>query len=66
MLGYYLFKFKEDLPQKYIIITAWENKLSIDDVNMYISKGINNKGKTYKELIIGYKTIYINIYNTVV
>ena len=48
------------------MITAWENKLNIDNVNMYISKGINKIGETFKELIIGYKSIYINTYNTVV
>ena len=66
MLGYYLFKFKEDKPVSCKIVTAWENKLNIDNVNMYISKGKNNIGETFKELIIGYKTIYINTYNTIV
>lgn len=65
-LGFYLFKFEEKRPTKYEMITAWGNKLNIDNVNMYISKGINKIGETFKELIIGYKTIYINTYNTVV
>ena len=65
-IGFYLFKFEEKRPTKYEMITAWENKLNIDNVNMYISKGINNIGETFKELIIGYKAIYINTYNTVV
>ena len=33
---------------------------------MFISRGINKYGEAFKELICGYKTIYINTYNTVV
>lgn len=40
--------------------------MDIDDVSMYFSKGLNNQGETFKELVIGYKTIFINTYNTVV
>jgi len=42
----------------------WKHNLDIDDASMFISKGINEK-KPYKELIIGYKTIFINTYTTV-
>jgi hypothetical protein len=66
VLGFYLFKFDEEKPTSFHMITAWENRLNIDNVNMYFSKGVNNLGETFKELVIGYKTIFINTYNTVV
>ena len=65
-LGFYLLTIDENTPTKYKMITSWENGLNIDNVNMYFSKGINKIGETFKELIIGYKAIYINTYNTVV
>lgn len=42
----------------------WKHNLDIDNANMYISKG-NNESKQYRELIIGYKTIFINTYTVV-
>jgi len=33
---------------------------------MGISKGVDVHGAWYKELIVGYKTIFINTYNIVV
>ena len=42
----------------------WKHNLDIDNANMYISKG-NNENKQYRELIIGYKTIFINTYTVV-
>lgn len=43
----------------------WNHKLDIGDVNMQILRD-NTKNGGYKELLIGYKTIYINTYNLVV
>ena len=43
----------------------WNHKLDIGDVNMQILRDNTKKGG-YKELLIGYKTIYINTYNLVV
>lgn len=44
----------------------WPHKLSIDDVGMQIIRDVDANGTPFKELIIGYKTIYINTYNLVV
>lgn len=40
--------------------------MEVGDANMYISKGMDSHGSWYKELIVGYKTIFINTYNIVV
>ena len=42
-------------------MTMWSHKLDLGNANMYILRGIDN-GIEYKELIVGYKTIYINTY----
>lgn len=44
----------------------WPHKLDIDNVNMRIIRDVDADGNPFKELIIGYKTIYINTYNLVV
>lgn len=44
----------------------WRHKLDINDVTMKIIRDVDDTGKPFKELIIGYKTIYINTYNIVV
>ena len=56
-------KFPLDDPTKFEPISMWNNKLTIDDVSVNILRGIDKyTGKKYKELVIGYKTIYINTY----
>jgi hypothetical protein len=40
------------------------HNLEIDNVNMFISRGKKN-GETFKELIVCFKTIYINTYTVV-
>jgi len=50
----------------FTILTSWRHNLNIADANFFISRGMTKKGKPFKELICGYKTIYINTYNTVV
>ena len=47
----------------------WRHQLDIDDANMAISRGTDNrtrKTKNFKELIISYKTIYINTFTVVI
>lgn len=65
-LGFYLISFSENKPKKFKIITALVTKLEISNVTMYFSKGIDKKGSVFKELIIGYKTMNINTYNTII
>jgi hypothetical protein len=48
-------------------MTMWKHKLDIGDCNIYVQRGhdpITNK--YYKELVVSYKTIYINTYNVFV
>ena len=65
MIGFYLIKFQSHEPNTFSFVTLVNNKLDIGDVNMKILRG-NDKQGNYKELLIGYKTIYINTYNLVV
>jgi len=45
----------------------WPNKLNIGDANILISRGEDKElGSKYKELIVSYKTIFINTYNIIV
>jgi len=45
------------------LIVNWQNKLDIGDANMHVLK--NEKYK-YKELVVSYKSIYINTFNVMV
>ena len=65
-IGFYLYKFSERNPKDFTILTSWRHNLSIGDANIFLSRGYTKKKKPFKELICGYKTIYINTYNTVV
>ena len=60
-LGFFLIKFSRSDPKNFLFITMVRHNLDIDNVNMFISRGKRN-GEIFKELIIGYKTIFINIY----
>ena len=47
---------------KFKFMIAINNNLDIGDVNMSIMRGVDATG-AFKELVCGYKTIYINLYN---
>ena len=64
-MGFYLIKFSVDNPNDIKYLTMWRHNLDIDDANMYICRGKNENGN-FKELVVGYKTIGINTYNTVI
>jgi hypothetical protein len=64
VIGFYLMRFPANNPADVENLTMWKHNLDIDDANMFISKGLNEK-KPYRELIIGYKTIFINTYTVV-
>ena len=57
-LGLYLIRFNESNPEDYVFPLKFQNKLSIGDADISI-----NRGESYKELIISYKTIYMNTYS---
>lgn len=48
-------------------MTLWKHKLEIDNANIFVLRGNDNQTKApFKELVIGFKTIYINTYNVVI
>lgn len=65
-LGFFIIKISEKNPNEFYFLIKWKNKLNIGDPNMYIMK---NKSKNYdtdiKELVISYKTIFMNTYNVI-
>ena len=62
-LGLYLIKFSQDNPADYSFILEWTNRLDVDDVDVYL---IRNEEKNTKELVVSYKSIYINTQNVVI
>lgn len=67
MIGMFLVKFSGTDPTDFSDMTLWKHRLEIDNANLYILRGYNSITKNYfKELVISYKTIYINTYNVVV
>ena len=59
-LGVFLLKFHQDNPSEFKFVLKWKNKLDIADADVNI---IRNPRKKYKELVISFKTIYMNTYN---
>jgi len=62
-LGFFVFKMLENDPMKSKFLIKWRNKLDIGDPNIYVLRNIQ---KGLKELIISYKSIFINTYNVIV
>ena len=46
-----------------VFLVKWDTRLTIGDVSLHI---LRDKEKEYKEIIISYKTIFINVYSIVV
>lgn len=59
-LGFFLIKMHESKVDEFKFLTKYKNKLDIGDANVSVLRDNKNK---YKELVISYKTIYINTYN---
>jgi hypothetical protein len=59
-LGMFLVKFLENAPSEHKFILKWKNKLDISDADVAI---VRNTKKKYKELVVSFKTIYMNTYN---
>ena len=55
-----MIRVSEEDPSDYQFLIKWTNKLDIGDPNLYILK---NEEKGHKELIVSYKSIFINTYN---
>jgi len=62
-LGIFLIVFNEKDPSRHQFILRWKNKLDISDANVFI---VRNKKKKFKELVVSFKTIFINVYNVCV
>lgn len=66
-LGFFLIKFGAHDPLHKEDIISWKHKLDVGDCDINILRGLDQlTGKHYKELVISYKTIYINTYNVFV
>jgi hypothetical protein len=64
-LGFFVLKVNEQDPYNSKFLIKWKNKLDIGDASIYVLR--NETGKeNIKEIIISYKTIFINTYNIVV
>jgi hypothetical protein len=61
-LGFFVIKVNEKDPSDKRFLIKWKNKLDIGDPNMFILRNYESK---LKELIVSYKTIYINTYNVI-
>mgnify|MGYP006087666979 CR=1 FL=1 len=64
-LGFFLIRVSEFNPTKdYKFLTKWKNKLDLGDATINVMRHQNADGtQKYKELVIAYKTIYINTFN---
>ena len=61
-LGFFVVTFNELDPYKNRFLIKWRNKLDISDTNLSVLRNFN---KGLKELIVSYKSIFINTYNVV-
>jgi len=59
-LGFFIVQFSEDNTSEHSFLIKWNNKLNIGDA--FITLCFNSQ-TGYKELVISYKVIYINVYN---
>ena len=62
-LGFFVFSIKENDPLDYRFFIKYKNKLDIGDADIYILRSRKNR---LKEIVISYKTIYINTFNVLV
>lgn len=62
LIGFYLMKFRPSNPRRVMILTEWRHKLDIADVFLKIVHGNDPAVGNYKELVVGYKTIFMNTY----
>jgi len=62
MLGFFVLKFMEHDPNQIKFLMRDKNKLDIGDANIFI----NYRSEYSRELVISYKSIYINTYTIAV
>lgn len=59
-LGFFLIRMAADDPDNHRFLTRYKNKLDIGDCSICVMR---DRDEGFKELVISYKTIYINTYN---
>lgn len=59
-LGFFLIKMSDSDTDNRTFLTKYKNKLDIGDASVSV---LRDREHGYKELVISYKTIYINTYN---
>lgn len=59
-LGFFILKIHSKPPYRSTFLIKWKSKLDISDTSMYV---LTNETNGYKELILGFKNIYVNTYN---
>lgn len=59
-LGFFLIKMSESDTNNFIFLTKYKNKLDIGDATVSVAR---DEERGYKEVVLSYKTIYINTYN---
>ena len=62
-LGFFLLRMNDSDPSDHKFLTKWKNKLELGDADLFV---LRDYEKGYKELVISYKTIYINTYNIMI
>jgi hypothetical protein len=62
-LGFYVLRMYEDDPTRSKFLIKFKNKLEIGDCSLTI---LRNQEERIKEIVIGFKTIFINTYSTFV
>lgn len=62
-LGFFVFSINEQDPLDYRFFIKYKNKLDIGDADIYILRSKKNR---LKEIVISYKTIFINTFNVIV
>ena len=63
-IGFYLIQFSKDDPNDFYFLNMVRHNLDIDNVNMSVCRG-HSCNHSFKELIVSYKTIYINTFTVV-
>lgn len=61
-LGFFVLKLFELEPEKGRFLIRWRNKLENGNPNIFV---LRDKKQGLKELIVSYKTIFMNIYNVI-
>ena len=59
-LGLFMLRLNENNPKDFKFLIKIKNKLDIADADIFVCR---NKEKHYKELVVSYKTIFVNTYS---